>query len=124
MSQNGTMIKVGDLVRVRSKEEIAETLDERGKTRGLWFDREMLPYCGGTFRVDAQVTRFIDETTGRMVELKSDCFMLEGVVCSGDRSSGRRFCCRAIYPWWRTAWLRPVDEDAPATAAARTQPAG
>ena len=105
-------IQVGDLVRVRSKEEIAETLDAKGKARGLWFDREMVPFCGGTYRVERKVSRFIDEGTGSMVELASDCFMLEGVVCSGDLSNGRRFCSRAIYPWWRTAWLEPVESTA------------
>ncbi len=39
-------LSVGATVRVRSAGEIAETLDEKGKLRGLWFDREMLPYCG------------------------------------------------------------------------------
>ena len=101
----------GDLVQVRSRSEVAETLDAHGKNRGLWFDREMLPYCGTTVRVLDRVERFIDETTGRVVELKSDCYILDGVTCSGDLSAGRRFCVRAIYPWWRECWLRRVDED-------------
>jgi hypothetical protein len=33
-------LKPGELVRVRSKAEIEQTLDPTGKTRGLWFDRE------------------------------------------------------------------------------------
>jgi len=105
----------GDVVRVRSKAEIAQTLDAHGKSRGLWFDREMLPYCGKTLRVLAKVDRFIDEKTGRMVELASDCYMLDGCVCSGDLSVGRRFCSREIYPWWREAWLRRIEDDDVAT---------
>ena len=53
----------------------------------------------------AKVERFIDERTGEMVELSSDCFILEDVVCKGEISDGRWFCCRQIYPWWREAWL-------------------
>jgi hypothetical protein len=53
-------LKPGDLVQVRSKNEIAETLDPSGKTRGLWFDREMLPYCGETHTVKKRVERLID----------------------------------------------------------------
>ena len=105
----GVTIEVGDLVRVRSKEEIAKTLDAKGKLKGLWFDREMVPFCGREFRVDKKVTRFIDEASGKMIDLASDCYMLESVVCSGDLSHGRRFCSRAIYPWWRTAWLELVE---------------
>lgn len=106
-------LKPGELVQVRSRAEIAATLDETGKNRGLWFDVEMIPYCGRTYRVQDRVQRFIDDRTGQMVELSSDCLILGGVVCSGEHSSWRWFCPRAIYPWWREAWLRRIgDEDA------------
>src|SRR5581483_6101858 len=98
----------GDVVRVRSRGEILGTLDLRGKNRGLRFDREMLPYCGQTRRVARRVERFIDEASGELVELKSDCVVLDGVVCRGFLSYGRWFCPRAISPWWREAWLEPV----------------
>jgi hypothetical protein len=110
----------GQLVQVRSKAEIGKTLGENGKTRGLWFDREMLPYCGEVTRVKTKVERFIDERSGRLVELKSDAYILENVVCQGCLSDGRWFCPRAIYPWWRESWLRPLDhESAPEAKEAR-----
>ena len=43
-------LKPGDRVRVKSKIEIERTLTD-AKTRGLWFDREMLPYCNQTHTV-------------------------------------------------------------------------
>ena len=82
-------LHMGQLVRVRSRREIARTLGPDGKTRGLWFDREMLAFCGQTFRVRAKIERFVDEATGRLVTLKTDCYSLENVVCSGDASPGR-----------------------------------
>ena len=71
----------------------------------------MVPYCGKTVPVKRKVERFIDEGTGKLVQLKSDCYILDGVVCTGDRNEGKWFCRRAIYPWWREAWLQPVDDD-------------
>jgi hypothetical protein len=100
----------GELVQVRPPAEIAETLDEEGLNRGLSFDREMLPYCGRTFRVKDRVERIIDDKTGRMLKIPKDCLILEGVVCSGERSAGRWFCPREIYPYWREAWVRRVEE--------------
>jgi hypothetical protein len=102
-------LQPGDWVLVKSADEIALTLDEQGRNRGLWFDTEMLPYCGGTFRVRDRVRRFINESTGEMIELKSDAVILEGVVCSGYLSAQRWFCPRGIYPYWREAWLRRAD---------------
>ena len=108
-------LQPGDLVQVRGKQEIESTLDRGGHLRGLSFDREMLPYCGGTYRVQDRVKRLIDDRTGRMIEIPSDCLILQGVVCSGERSHGRWFCPREIYPYWREAWLRPVG-NSPETA--------
>jgi hypothetical protein len=103
-------LRVGQLVQIRRGDEIRPTLDSRGKNKGLWFDREMKVYCGQTARVKARVERFIDERSGRMIELATDAYILEDVVCQSYRSDGRWFCPRAIYPWWREAWLEPVAE--------------
>jgi len=77
----------------------------------------MLPYCGGTYRVRRRVTRFVDDRTGKMLEMKNDCVTLEGVVCSGERSLCRWFCPRQIYPYWRESWLRRVGAPAGSTGA-------
>lgn len=103
----------GELVRVRSRDEIARTLGKDGKNRGLWFDREMVPYCGKTARILRKVDRIIDEASGKMIELKSDCYILDGVICNSELSFSRRFCPRGIYPYWRACWLEPVEEAVP-----------
>jgi hypothetical protein len=105
-------LQPGDLVQVRPPAEIASTLDEGGLDRGLSFDREMLPYCGRTFRIKDRVQRIIDDKTGRLLKIPKDCLILEGVVCSGERTPGNWFCPRQIYPFWREAWLRRVEETA------------
>jgi len=112
-------LEPGEWVQVKSRPEITLTLNDKGRNRGLWFDREMLPYCGGTYRVRRRITRFIDERTAKMVELKNDCVTLEGVVCSGERSLRRWFCPRLIYPYWRDGWLRRVEAPGEARAAER-----
>ena len=102
----------GDVVRVRSPDEIVATLDSRGLNRGLSFDREMLPHCGRTYRVQARVRRIVDDRTGRVIEISRDCIILEGVTCSGERTVGCWFCPRAIYSYWREAWLERVEDSA------------
>jgi hypothetical protein len=98
-------LQVDEWVRVKSKEEIAKTLNAKGMNKGLRFDREMLPFCGQVFRVRQRIERFIDETKGTMVELKSEAVLLEGAVCEGDLNPGRWFCPRGIYEFWRECWL-------------------
>ncbi len=106
-------LQPGDLVQVRFPTEIAARLDERGLNRGLSFDREMLPYCGRTFRIRDRVRRIIDDKTGRMLNIPKDCLILDGAVCSGERPLGNWFCPRQIYPFWRESWLRRVEEPDP-----------
>jgi hypothetical protein len=116
-------LKPGDLVQIRGSREIGRTLNENGTHRGLWFDREMKVHCGRTARVKTKVERFIDEGSGKMIELASDAYILDDVVCEGDRSSGRWLCPRAIYPWWRETWLQPLDAEASTTPLPRVQEA-
>jgi len=95
-------LQPGELVQVRTKEEIVATLDKTQRNRGLWFDSEMLPYCGAIYRVLRRVHRIIDEKTGKMITMKNPCIVLDGVIC---KSEYHRLCPRAIYPYWREAWL-------------------
>jgi hypothetical protein len=122
-------LQPGELVRVKSKHELATVLTPDGKNRGLWFDREMLPFCGRTFAVRQRLSRFIEDRTGHMIELKTRSVTLESVVCSGERSVSRWFCSREIYPYWREAWLERVegavsDPDQPATSVGEVEAAG
>jgi hypothetical protein len=101
-------LQPGEIVRVKSYEEILKTLDKSNKNRGLYFDAEMVPYCGQTVRVLKRVTHIINEKTGKMMHFKSPCIMLEGVICQARYSEGRYFCPRAIYSYWREIWLERV----------------
>jgi hypothetical protein len=98
----------GDLVEIRDKAQIMSTLSTGNTNRGMWFDYEMVPYCGQRARVERKVERIINESTGKMIKL-SDCLVLDGVVCTGRY---RRFCQRAITPYWRSAWLRRIEDGA------------
>jgi hypothetical protein len=98
-------LQPGELVRVKSKEEIVATLDTRNRNRGMSFDAEQLKYCGREARVLRRVNRIIDEPTGKMMELKNPCIILEDVICTSDY---HRLCPRGIYPYWREIWLERV----------------
>src|ERR1700685_1247174 len=109
-------LQPGELVQVRSREEIVATLDKHNRNRGMLFDGEMLPYCGGIYRVLRRVHHIIDEISGKMVNMKSPCIVLEGVVCQSDF---HRLCPRAIYPYWREGWLKRA---APESLSAARRP--
>jgi hypothetical protein len=99
-------LEPGEWVRVKPWEEIAPTL-VKNRNRGLWFDRDMLRYCGRTFRVLRRVSRIIDEGTGKMLTLRHPCIVLDGVTATGEFL---RFCPQNEYIFWREVWLERVPE--------------
>jgi hypothetical protein len=97
----------GELVQIKTVDEIKATLDVNQKNRGLYFDQEMLPFCAQTFRVRRRVNQIIEEPTGKMITIPGDCIVVEGTACTGKYHMS---CPRTIFPYWREIWLRRVDE--------------
>ena len=111
-------LQPGELVRVKPHEEILDTVDAGNKNRGMYWDAELVPYCGGTYRVLKRVTRLIDEKTAKMVEMKTPCIILDTVVCQARYSPCRMLCPKAMYPYWREIWLERLEANASGSSGA------
>jgi hypothetical protein len=107
-------LKPGDWVRIKSHQEILETLTRAGNNRGMGFDAELVPFCGRICRVKTMVDRFIDEEVGVMRRLKTPAAILENVYCLSLYTGKRAFCTRGYYSWWREAWMERVTDEAAA----------
>jgi hypothetical protein len=105
-------LKPGDLVRIKCTRDIRDTLDARGKNRGLTFTRDMVAFCDHEYRILRRVHKIIDERTGKLVSLAGGCLILDGVVCSGRLN---RFCPRLTYQFWHDIWLSKLNEAASET---------
>ena len=99
-------LQPGEWVEIKSAREIAATLDQNHKNRGLLFSVYMAPFCGGRYRVKSRMTNFIDEHTGNMRELEHTV-ILEGVTCTGETTSGK--CRRSECHYWREIWLKRAE---------------
>ena len=108
-------LQPGEWVRVKSYKDILATCNTDNRNRGMVWDGELMPYCGGTYRVLKRVTDILDERTGKMLHMQNPCIILDGVVCQARYSECRMFCPRAIYPYWREAWLERLNPS-PASA--------
>jgi len=99
-------LKPGDVVRVRSREEICATLDNWNQLRHCAFMEEMWPYCGSRQKVLKTVQRFLDERDYRMKKCKG-IVLLDGVFCEGTKDFGP--CDRTCHFFWREEWLEKVE---------------
>jgi hypothetical protein len=102
-------IQPGELVRVKSQEQILQTVDSGNRNRGMYWDAELVPYCGKTFKVLKRVTKLIGERTRKMQEMKNPCIILDSAICQARYSSCRMFCPKSMYPYWREIWLERIE---------------
>jgi hypothetical protein len=98
-------LQPGDLVRVKPKSLIEPTLNNASRNRGLWFDREMIRFCGAEHRVKTRVERTIAEKTGELRLLTNPCIILDGVTATGEYQG---FNPENEYIFWREIWLERV----------------
>jgi hypothetical protein len=105
-------LRPGEFVKIKSYGEILATLNENWHNRGMYFDSEEVPFCGGTFEVLCRVEKIIDERNGRMMNLKNDAIILKDVWCQSRYARCRKFCPRGIYAYWREIWLERVEQPA------------
>jgi hypothetical protein len=103
-------LQPGELIRVKSYQDILATLDADHRNHGLYFDGEEVVFCGGVYRVRTRVNKYIDEKTGKLKTVRNACVILENVWCQARYSGCRMFCPRSIYSWWLEIWLERVPE--------------
>jgi hypothetical protein len=100
---NQDEIKPGDIVRIRSKPEIKQTLDWYGKIRGCSFLKNQYSFCGEKHKVFKRVDYFFDESRQKMLK-SSNLFFLEDVYCNGN-SAYLKPCDRNCFHYWHKNWL-------------------
>jgi hypothetical protein len=102
-------LQPGELVEVKSMENIVATLNESGSNRGLVFFPGMHLFCGRRYRVKGRLDRLIVDGTGEMRNLKNTV-LLEGVTCKCSYLGfGNGACPRCEFAYWREIWLRRPD---------------
>jgi hypothetical protein len=97
-------LQPGEMVEVKTLDEILATLDGHRRHKGLLWMTGMAKHCGKQYRVHKQVRRITLESNGEQRTMKNTV-LLEGVMCDGSEFGG---CDRSCFHFWREAWLRRV----------------
>ncbi len=104
-------LQPGEKVRVKTMEEIQQTLDKSGKFAGLAFTPAQKKYCGGEYVVLKRLEKAFNEGTWKMFTMK-DTVLLDDVVCDGRGGLGCDWdgCDRNCLLWWKEIWLDRVQD--------------
>jgi hypothetical protein len=95
----------GEVVEVKSKEEILATLDEDGELDSLLFMPEMLRYCGQRIPIYRRAVRACDTASKTGMHRMDGAVHLQDARCDGSAHGG---CQAACLLYWREEWLRPL----------------
>jgi len=108
-------LKPGELVRIKGVDQIVATLDQKKRNRGMIVCDEMTRCCGTVAEVRHRVTRFVEERSGKMLEL-TNAVTLQGphgepslcdeCLCYGEIGD----CPRGELMYWREIWLERVND--------------
>lgn len=102
------MIKAGDIVEVRSAEEILQTLDKNGRLDGMPFMPQMFSFCGKRVKVYKNAYKTCDTVSGAYIGLSVKDAVHLGSRCDGAAYGG---CQAACLLFWKEAWLKSVAEN-------------
>jgi len=110
-------LRVGEVVQVRTEDQILATLDGNGELESLPFMPEMLQFCGRRFKVDKLALKSCDTINWNGMYRMRNAVHLEGLRCDGQAHGG---CQAGCLLYWKEAWLERVSADEPRrwTAAA------
>lgn len=109
----------GDVVRVRTREEILATLDKNGDLDGMPFMPELLKYCGQELPVSARAHKTCDTIAQQGMRRLDHTVFLAGARCDGSAHDGCQANCLVF---WREEWLEWPDR--PGVPIRQSDPAG
>jgi hypothetical protein len=112
-------LRVGDVVRVRSQEEILATLDEHGELESLPFMPEMLQFCGTQLTVDKVAHKTCDTITRGGLRKMGRAVHLTAARCDGSAHGG---CQNGCLLYWKEEWLVRPGESTLSPAADSASP--
>src|ERR1700682_1051706 len=101
-------LQAGELVEVRSGDEILATLDDNGRLNAMPFMPEMLKYCGKLFRVYKIAHKTCDNIQPWNMRQVKNAVHLTGVRCDG-RAHGD--CDAGCLIFWHQAWLKRIEPE-------------
>jgi hypothetical protein len=105
-SKTDLRLQPGEWVRIKSHDQIRQTLDPASRNRGLKFEPEMSEYCGQLFQMGFPVQRMIHEETGEMITVRNTV-ALKNLTCHGLCAKS---CPRNNYWFWREDWLERTSD--------------
>jgi hypothetical protein len=98
----------GDMVRVKSRDDILKSLDSTNKLDGCLFMDQMWNYCGSTYKISRVVNSYFNEQLKRTFSPKAPLYILENLYCAGKIDHFPHQCDHGCLIFWHERWLEKI----------------
>lgn len=99
---------IGEMVRVKSRDSILESIGLTNKLDGCLFMEQMWSYCGKTYGVFKVINSFFNEHHKRTVRPRSPMYILDNLLCEGIVSHFPHKCDHSCFLLWHEEWLEKI----------------
>jgi hypothetical protein len=97
--------KTGDIVRIKSRDSISKSLDDKDILDGCLFTEQMTSFCGSSYKILKTVNAIFNEHRQRTFKTKSTLYILENVICDGRTADFPHKCDHSCFLLWHEKWL-------------------
>jgi len=95
----------GELVRIKSRENISKLIQPTNKLDGFLFMDQMWNYCGNMYPVLKLVDSIFNEHQKRTFRPRANIYILENILCDGNVEQFQSKCDHACFLLWHEDWL-------------------
>ena len=98
----------GEVVNVKSREDISQLLNNENKLDGFLFMEQMWQFCGSTYPILKVVKSIFNEHKKRTYRPTANIYILDHILCDGNVSQFQFTCDHACFLLWHEDWLEKV----------------
>lgn len=99
---------IGELVEVKSIENIKSLLSEAMTLDGCLFMEQMWDYCGHTYCIKQVINSIFNEHKHRTFKPKAPLYILENLICKGRTDRFQNKCDHSCFILWHEKWLEKI----------------
>lgn len=97
------------MVKIRTREDVLQTLDSDFKLDGCQLTDKMCGCCSAVRRVTKVVRNVFDEHESRMYETRAPLYILENMICDGKVQDFEHRCDHCCQLLWHEEWLKRAE---------------
>jgi hypothetical protein len=106
---NRPKYNIGEIVKVKSRDDIYKSLDAFNRLDGCLFTEQMWRYCNLSYHIIKVVSNIFIERDKRTHKTTAPFYVLRNIICEGRKDCFSKKCDHSCMLLWHERWLDKVN---------------